>query len=77
MKIIILGIFNVVNPKSHTISEVAYMIFDLINIKPNIEYLTEKEDILSIYIPSEDIYPNCIQFKDLRSGILEILSYEK
>jgi len=72
-----IGIFNVVNPKSHTISEIAYMIFDLINIKPNIEYLTEKEDILSIYIPSEHMYPNCIQFKDLKSGILEILSYEK
>lgn len=72
-----LGTYNVVNPKSHTISEIAYMIFDILEIKPNIEYLIEKEDILSIYIPSENIYPSCKQFKNLKSGILEILSYEK
>lgn len=70
------GTYNVVNPKSHTINEITYMIFDILDIKPNINYLKDKEDILSIYIPSEDLYPNK-NFLDLKTGIMEILSYGK
>lgn len=69
------GIFNVLNPKNHTINEIAYMIFDVLDIKPNIDYIKEKEDILSIYVPSEDLYPNK-DFIDLKSGITEVLAYE-
>lgn len=71
------GIFNFVNTKSHTISEIAYMIYDVLGEKPNIEYLEDKDDILSTYIPKNNLYFINKNFKDLQTGILEIISNEK
>ncbi len=73
----IYGIYNIINPKNHTITEIVYTIFDILNIKPNINYLKDKEDILSIYIPSDNLYPNYENYLDLQSGIKKIINYEK
>ena len=71
------GIYNIINPKNHTITEIAYIIFDILNINPNINYLEEKDDILSIYLPSDNLYPNYENYLDLKLGIKKILNYEK
>lgn len=73
----IFGIYNIINPKSHTIIEIAYSIFDILNIKPTIHYLEEKDDILSIYVPSDSFYPNYKNYLDLKLGIKKIIHYEK
>jgi len=74
----IYGIYNVINPKSHTVTEIAYTIFDVLGeIKPNIYYLEYQTDILSIYIPNDNLYLRYRNYLDLKSGIKKILEYEK
>ncbi len=62
------GIYNVINNRSHTIIEIAYMIFDIFNIRPEIELLENRNDIPSIYVPLENIYDcrgaKCLFLKD-------------
>ena len=43
----------------------------------HINYLKDKEDILSIYIPSDNLYENYENYLDLQSGIKKIINYEK
>ena len=71
------GVYNIINPKSHTVTEIAYSIFDIFKINPKINYLDKKDDILSVYIPSDNLYPNYKNYLDLKSGIKKIISCEK
>jgi len=67
------GIFDIINEKSHTISEIAYMIFDILKISPKIEYLENEKDIPSIYVPPCN-YELEKPFIALYDGILGILA---
>lgn len=71
----VLGQYNVVNPESQTIEQVANIIFKSIEVKPNIRFDYDKKDILSIYIPDKDLYPTSFKYKTLTEGITEVLSY--
>jgi len=70
------GIYNIIEKKNHTIIEIAYMIFDILNIKPEIEFLVDKPNIGNVYIPTES-YDNEVQSISLRNGIERIINYEK
>ncbi len=72
-----IGNFNVINQKNHTIEEIAYIIFELYNLHPNISYLKEENDILPIYIPSENIYELENGYISLKDGIKEIIDHDK
>jgi len=73
-----IGIWNVIEEKSHTITEIAYILFDLLQKQPNINRLTEKPDIPSVHIPREDRYiSNTLTSIPLREGIKRILNYEQ
>ena len=50
------GIWNVVEEKSHTVAEIAYMVFEAVNAIPAISYLPEKSDIPSVHIPITQRY---------------------
>ncbi len=71
------GTFNIVENKNHTIAEIAYMIFDLLRLQPNITLLQDKPDIPSVYIPTDDRYIGDIQSIALRDGIQRILNHGK
>jgi len=71
------GTYNVREDKSHTITEIAYIIFDLLKITPNIIVLRDKLDIGSVFIPEENRYISNIEPISLRNGIQRILNYEK
>jgi nucleoside-diphosphate-sugar epimerase len=68
------GIFNVVNQKSHTISEIAYMIFEAYKMIPSIAYLKDKQDIHSIYVPTQNIYTLDKEYFSLQDGIKGIIN---
>jgi len=73
-----IGLWNVIENKSHTISEIAYMIFDALKQKPKIFYDENHPDIHSVHIPSEKIYDSK-QFCSipLQEGIKRILIENK
>jgi len=72
------GTWNIIEEKSHTITEIAYMIFDVLKKQPNISYLLDKEDIPSVHIPHEQNYKSNIHTPiSLKDGIKRILNYDK
>jgi len=73
-----IGTWSVVEQKNHTISEIAYMLFDILNKKPNISYFTDKPDIPSVHIPTNDTYKSDkILSIPLIEGMKRILNYDK
>lgn len=71
------GTFNIVENKSHTITEIAYMIFDLLELYPKMVMLKDKPDIPSVFIPVDNRYGGNIESIPLKEGIQRILNYEK
>lgn len=71
----VIGEYNVINPESQTIEQVANIVFNLLEVKPNIIFDKEKKNILSIYIPDKDLYPTSFKYKTLTDGVAEVLSY--
>ena len=71
------GTYNIMEDKNHTITEIAYMIFDLLKINPTINFLEDKPDIGSVYIPMENQYISDIESIPLREGIKRILNHDK
>jgi len=72
------GTWNIIEEKSHTVTEIAYMIFDVLKKQPNISYLVDKEDIPSVHIPYEQNYKSKIHASiSLTDGIKRILNYDK
>jgi nucleoside-diphosphate-sugar epimerase len=71
------GTWNLLDERSHTISEVAYMIFGLLGKTPNMRYLQDKPNIPSVHIPREDRYHSAsLDSIPLEAGIKRILAYE-
>ena len=74
----IVGTWSIVEQKNHTISEIAYMLFDILNKKPNISYFSDKPDISSVHIPTNDTYKSDkILSIPLIEGMKRILNYDK
>jgi nucleoside-diphosphate-sugar epimerase len=72
------GIWNIVEEKNHTITEIAYMLFELLQKQPDITRLPEKPDIPSVYIPNEDRYSSkTISSIALIEGLKRILNHDK
>ena len=72
------GSWNIVEEKNHTISEIAYMLFDILGKKPHITFLTEKPNIPSVHIPKENIYKSdTISSISLINGMKRILNHDK
>ena len=69
------GTFNVINEKSSSISEISKIIFKIHNLDININYLKEKDNILSVYIPSTNLYDKKNNYIPLLEGIREIIKY--
>ena len=72
------GTWNILDEKSHTITEIAYMLFDIIQKQPNITRLTEKPNIPSVHIPTENRYNSeTLSSISLIDGMKRILNYDK
>jgi len=71
------GIYNIIEEKDHTISEIAYMIFDLLSYKPTLIFLEDKPDIGQVYIPHDKHYQSDIQPISLKEGIQRIIHYDR
>ena len=72
------GTWNITEEKSHTITEIAYIIFDVLQKQPNISLLPEKPNIPSVHIPYEDNYSSDIHSSiPLIDGIKRILNHDK
>jgi len=72
------GNWNVVEAKNHTITEIAYMIFNILNKQPSINNFSEKLDIPSVHIPREDQYKSDkLTSISLIEGMKRIINYEK
>jgi nucleoside-diphosphate-sugar epimerase len=72
------GTWSVVEQKNHTISEIAYMLFDILNKKPNISYFVDKPNIPSVHIPTTNTYKSDkISSIPLIEGMKRILNYDK
>ncbi len=72
------GTWNITEEKSHTITEIAYIIFDVLQKQPNISRLPEKPNIPSVHIPYEDNYSSDIHSPiALIDGIKRILNHDK
>ena len=72
------GTWNVLETKDHTIAEIAYMIFGLLQKRPVIDYLPEKPDIPSVYIPKDDCYlSEHITSISLKEGIERIIHHDQ
>jgi nucleoside-diphosphate-sugar epimerase len=69
------GTYNIIEERSHTITEIAYIIFELLNKKPSIQFLRNKPNIGNVYIPSDMRYNN-IESIPLRDGIERIINYD-
>lgn len=68
------GIWNVVEEKSHTIAEIAYMVFESVGTIPAIAYLPEKPDIPSVHIPITQRYEcDSCDTISLKEGIERII----
>jgi nucleoside-diphosphate-sugar epimerase len=72
------GTWNIIEEKNHTITEIAYMIFDIFQKQPGIEYLTDKPNIPSVHIPNEEqYYSEKISNISLKKGLQRIINYDK
>ena len=72
------GNWNVVESTNHTITEITYMLFNILNKQPSIDIVSEKPDIPSVHIPSEDQYKSDkLTSISLIEGMKRILNYEK
>lgn len=71
------GAFNIVNPKNHTLSDVAYMIFEMFKMQPEIKFIHNEPDALSIYVPVDNLYKEGFEYLDLIDGLKRIIDYEK
>ncbi len=72
------GTWNVVEEKNHTITEIAYMLFELLQKKPDITTLVEKPNIPSVHIPDMHRYSsNTIASISLKEGLKRILNNDK
>jgi len=72
------GTWNILEEKSHTITEIAYMLFDILHKQPNISHLPEKPNIPSVHIPYEDRYnSSTLSAIPLIEGMKRILNYDK
>jgi len=70
--------WNILEEKNHSISEIAYMLFDILKKQPNITYLREKENIPSVHIPDTNIYKSTtISSISLYEGLKRILNHDK
>ncbi len=68
------GTWNVLEEKSHTIAEIAYMVFEVVGTIPEIAYLPEKPDIPSVHIPATQQYVSeSTRSISLKEGIERIL----
>ena len=71
------GLWNVVEGKSHTIAEIAYMLFAMMDKKPHITYAEDRADIPSVYIPRRERYlSEDITTISLPEGLKRIINYE-
>jgi nucleoside-diphosphate-sugar epimerase len=73
----IYGTYNIINPISHTITEIGYMIFKVCSLKPNILFLKDKTEIPSIYVPKDHLYNLNDEYTLLLDGMKEIIDNEK
>ena len=71
------GVYNVREDKNHTITEIAYIIFGLLKITPDIILLKDKPDIGSVFIPEKNRYKSSIESISLKDGIQRILNNDK
>lgn len=71
-----LGAYNVINDQSHTIKDVMGVVFSVSKLPVDIRVQTNKQDILSVYIPTTDLYDFKRGYIDLEEGIREIIEYE-
>ena len=72
------GTWNVIEEKSHTITEIAYMLFDILQKQPHISHLPEKPNIPSVHIPREDLYiSDRLSPISLTEGLKRILNHDK
>jgi len=72
------GTWNVTEVRDHTITEIAYMIFEKLQKRPSITYLEQKPDIPSVYIPKEALYRNeHIISIPLKEGIERIINHDR
>jgi len=72
------GTWNILEEKNHTITEIAYILFDILHKTPNISRLLEKPNIPSVHIPYENKYSSdTLSPISLIDGIKRILNYDK
>ena len=72
------GTWNIIEEKSHTITEIAYILFDILQKQPTISRLLEKPNIPSVHIPYNNIYhSNTFSSISLTDGIKRILNHDK
>jgi len=72
------GTWNIIEEKSHTIAEIAYMLFDVLEKQPNISRLLDKPSIPSVHIPYDGIYhSNTLSPIPLIDGMKRILNHDK
>jgi len=72
------GIWNVIEEKNHTITEIAYMLFDILKQQPKITFLPDKNNIPSVHIPTTNIYKSdIITSLPLYEGLTRILNNDK
>ena len=73
-----IGTWNIMEEKSHTITEMAYIAFDILQKQPKISRLQDKPDIPSVHIPYENQYSsNTLSPISLIDGIKRILNHDK
>lgn len=73
-----IGTWNIIEKKNHTITEIAYILFDILQKQPQIFRLNEKPNIPSVHIPYDNIYQsNTLSSISLTDGIKRILNHDK
>lgn len=73
-----IGTWNIIEERNHTITEIAYMLFDVLQKQPNISRLMEKPNIPSVHIPTENRYNSeTLSSISLIDGMKRILNYDK
>ena len=71
-----LGTYNIVNEKSHMIKDIIDIIFKVSNLPVDMREQNDKQDILSVYIPSTDLYDFKNGYMSLEEGIKGIIEDE-
>ncbi|WP_392560002.1 NAD-dependent epimerase/dehydratase family protein [Orbus mooreae] len=70
------GTYNALGDKSYSVSEIAAMIFNELNLKHNITFDKDQTNIKSVYIPKENLIDLVIDYNDriqLSDGIKYII----